>query len=98
MKHRILAMDGGTTGYVTAEILRRTAKQAEFQTKHFIQHADILAGTSAGALNALFLAAHDDPDTALEEVQDFWAHILETSFAIEPGRLVTGLFGAKALG
>ena len=96
--YRILAMDGGMTGYVTAEILRRMAQTFGSSEGHFLHDADVLAGTSAGAINALFLAAHHDPDEAIEDVQAFWGHILETSFTFRVGRLVPGLMGARALG
>ncbi|NPV22751.1 patatin-like phospholipase family protein [Bradyrhizobium aeschynomenes] len=93
---RILAMDGGISGYVTAEVLRRTADRIGRHGGHFLDSADIIAGTSAGGLNALFLAAHEDPDHGIEGALGFWEHILDTTFTFKPTRLVAGFVGAKA--
>ncbi|QCK84374.1 protein teg [Phreatobacter aquaticus] len=94
---RILSMDGGISGHITTEVLRRASHRIGQEGGHFLDHADILAGTSAGGLNALFLAAHDDLDVAIDDAQDFWQHILESTRATNPGRLIAGLLGAKAL-
>lgn len=95
-RQRILAMDGGLSGYVTAEVLRRAAARVGRDGEHFLDRADIIAGTSAGGLNALFLAAHDNPDLAMEHALSFWEHILDTSFTFKPARILAGFVGAKA--
>jgi patatin-like phospholipase/acyl hydrolase len=96
-RHRILAMDGGISGYVTAEVLRRAAARVRRDGEHFLDRADIIAGTSAGGLNALFLAAHEDPDLAMDHALSFWEHILDTSFTFKPTRMLAGFVGAKAI-
>lgn len=95
-RHRILAMDGGISGYITAEVLRRAAARVGRDGEHFLDRADIIAGTSAGGLNALFLAAHDNPDLAMDHALSFWEHILDTSFTFKPSRILAGFVGAKA--
>jgi patatin-like phospholipase/acyl hydrolase len=94
-RHRILAMDGGISGYVTAEVLRRAAARVGRDGEHFLDRTDIIAGTSTGGLNALFLAAHDNPDLAMDDALSFWEHILDT-FTFKPARILAGFVSAKA--
>jgi hypothetical protein len=70
-KYRILSMDGGN-GLNTAELLIQLENVAH---KHFLDKANVFAGTSAGGINALHLAASGDPTVALGEIKAFWSQV-----------------------
>jgi hypothetical protein len=68
---KILSMDGGN-GFNTAELLTQLEN---VDRKAFLDETDIFAGTSAGGINALFLAASDSPTAALVGLKDFWNNV-----------------------
>ena len=65
----ILSMDaGGIAGLVTARLLQRIVDRMP----DFLNDVYLIAGTSAGAVNALILAQHDDPVQGLEACVRLW--------------------------
>jgi hypothetical protein len=105
-KCRILSMDGssvsGGSGFVSAELLRRLDQGVKRQTgENFLREVNFYAGTSAGALNALFLAMHhEDPDKALAILPDFWRRVMRAlapQNASNPVRMLSALAGQSAV-
>jgi patatin-like phospholipase/acyl hydrolase len=100
MPYRILAMDGGN-GWNTATLLTdiETKLQSEYNGKGYLDAVDLFAGTSDGALNALFLAKNTDPTAALNDILSFWSGVNQAMFleAITPASLLLGLTGITAL-
>lgn len=70
MTYRILSMDGGNSGRAGV-FLSSIERRAESLGKSFLGNADLLAGTSAGGVNALLLAWYEDPVVALEAILRF---------------------------
>ena len=57
-------------------------------------HPDLVVGTSAGALNAAFVAGHGTDAAALEELARIWARLERRDvFPLQPGRLVAAALG-----
>ena len=57
-------------------------------------HPDFLVGTSAGALNAAFVAGHGADDAALRELEAIWTSLRRRDvFPLEPLRLVVAAGG-----
>lgn len=69
--NRILSIDGGGVFVLMCLILLRRIEEAR---PGFLAAADLLAGTSAGGLSAVILAAEEDPSLGLEKAIDFWEH------------------------
>lgn len=97
---RIVAMDGGD-GFITTGLLRsiRDGLAPEHRNR-FLGDADLLAGTSGGGINALFLAWHANPDDALDDALEFWQAAYATmTFGRSGGipRAVGALAGLNAL-
>lgn len=68
---KILSMDGGN-GMNTGDLLT----QVETLVKtDFLNKTDIFVGTSAGGINSLFFAKHDNPAEALTEIKSFWLDV-----------------------
>ncbi|MFV3130828.1 patatin-like phospholipase family protein [Niveispirillum sp. KHB5.9] len=66
---RLLSMDGGgVLSLATLTMLRRI----EEKFPGFLARADAFAGTSAGGMNALLLAAHENPADGLDDAFDLW--------------------------
>jgi patatin-like phospholipase/acyl hydrolase len=101
---RIISMDGGN-GLFTALLLRElsAAVQQKTQSKTappIIANANLLAGTSAGGINALLLAQQESPDDHLQELTHDWIEIL-ASLLPQPGHAALPpnplLFPAKVI-
>ena len=74
-------MDGGD-GMNTATLLRQVEAA---NGNSFLNDAFIFVGTSAGGINALFLAKNKNPTNALSEIQNFWNDVnLATYAGIQP--------------
>jgi NTE family protein len=57
---------------------------------------DLLVGTSAGALNALFVAAHGTGPAALDELADTWGRLRRDDvFPLRPHHMALALSGAR---
>jgi patatin-like phospholipase/acyl hydrolase len=99
----MLSMDGGSlsggNGFVTAGLLQELGSRVHGEpgSPSFLNDVFAFCGTSAGAFNALFLAMHDDPDAALEEIIDFWEGALDASGQWTPGRLLGAITGSNAI-
>ena len=66
---KILSLDaGGVAGLLNARLLQRIS----YSVPNFLREVDLIAGSSAGAINALILAQHDDPADGLEECIRLW--------------------------
>jgi hypothetical protein len=66
---RVLSMDGGgVLSLLTLYLLKRI----EAERPGFLRSVDILAGTSAGGMNALIMASRADPATALDTCIRLW--------------------------
>lgn len=77
-RRRIVAMDGGD-GFITTGMLRSIRDGLAPENRgRFLNEADLLAGTSGGGINALFLASHADPDAALDDALSFWQTAYDT--------------------
>ncbi|MCH9650136.1 MAG: patatin-like phospholipase family protein [Deltaproteobacteria bacterium] len=97
----ILAMDGGN-GFNTASILTGLQKQLtpDPSATNFLNGIDLFAGTSDGGINALFLAAHQDPTAALADIDSFWQSILKDMnpcASAFPGSLLLAFMGQKSI-
>jgi NTE family protein len=57
-------------------------------------HPDVVIGTSAGALNAAFIAGHGTDAAALEELARIWAGLQRRDvFPLQPARLASAALG-----
>ncbi|GAB6043114.1 hypothetical protein JCM17961_37920 [Endothiovibrio diazotrophicus] len=75
-RFRILAMDsGGIYGLFTMMMLRELCNRGT-ETRLLLERGcvDLFAGTGAGAINALFLAKHEDPRDGIDEAIGFWTN------------------------
>jgi hypothetical protein len=68
---RILAMDGGN-GLNTADLLQRLELA---NRNEYLNQTNVFVGTSAGGINSLFFAVHDNPSDALPDIQQFWKDV-----------------------
>lgn len=103
-KFRVLCFDGssasGGTGYVAVGMLEQidSLLRAGGQNESLLDAADVFAGTSAGAANAVLFAMHDNPHDALEGAIDFWKGMLEMSKSgMTVRREISALLGQAAL-
>lgn len=100
MPFRIISMDGGN-GYNTAVLLVDIEKRlrSESGNRGYLDAVDLFAGTSDGALNALFFATQDDPTLALNDILTYWSNVNTAMFkeAITPLSIAAGLSGLKAI-
>ncbi|MCP4110672.1 MAG: hypothetical protein GY749_34970 [Desulfobacteraceae bacterium] len=90
---RIMSLDGGGIyGLFTVYMLKQLCQgNPNFLKKGCV---NLFAGTSAGALHALFLAKYDDPRDAVlgGEIESFWADPLVFS-NLNPLNLMASYFG-----
>ena len=98
-KKRIIAMDGGgASTLVSLTMLEKVT--AEYP--HLWRNADYIGGTSAGAVNALILYAHDltnpvEVGKALAKAKAFWKYMLGTgSFNAPPLHAMQAMLGQRA--
>ena len=68
--YKILAMDGGL-GRTLASILHSLHDLLDGDARLYMNEADLLAGTSVGAMTCLFFANHVDPAEALQDWDNF---------------------------
>ncbi|SNS94992.1 MULTISPECIES: patatin-like phospholipase family protein [unclassified Azospirillum] len=84
---RLLSMDGGgVLSLATLTMLQRI----EEKFPGFLARADAFAGTSAGGMNALLMAAHENPADGLDDAFQLWdgtAPIYESSLWRDLGAL-----------
>jgi len=79
-KYRVLSMDGtsvsGGSGFVAMSLLQRLQGMLRTQSgdprASLLGQVDVLAGTSAGSLNAVLLARDADPANAITQGLEFW--------------------------
>ncbi|MCZ6874802.1 MAG: patatin-like phospholipase family protein, partial [bacterium] len=65
----IVSMDGGgVAGLVTNRLLQRIGANMP----DYLDDVGMLAGTSAGAINALIMAQHDNPKEGLQQCINLW--------------------------
>lgn len=90
--YNILSIDGGGVFVLMPLLLLRRLERAY---PGYLGAVDLFAGTSAGALSAVILAAHDEPAAGLERAIEFW----ETSpiFALNLGRAARAAAGLSPL-
>lgn len=92
--YRVLAMDGGGIfGVFTAIMLRKLCDRVpKFLAD---DQVTLFAGTSAGAINALLLAKHEDPRKAIEQrtLEDFFKDDRVYSNRLNPITGALGLIG-----
>ncbi|TNE47135.1 MAG: hypothetical protein EP343_20735 [Deltaproteobacteria bacterium] len=78
--HRVLSLDGGPGMFVGTRVLRALAHQAP----EMLERTTLFAGTSSGALCALFLARqmseHNDPVRATEALVRFFDEAFVSTF------------------
>jgi NTE family protein len=79
---------GGSLGAVQVGMLRALAERGI--------NPDLLVGTSAGALNAVFVAAHGTSPTALDRLADTWTGLRRDDvFPVRAPQVVLALAGAR---
>jgi uncharacterized protein len=82
IRHRILSLDGssvsGGEGFVGAGMLR-ALKTMIPANQTLLGKVDLIAGTSAGAFNALFFAMYENPDDGLDAAIEFWGDVVGTN-------------------
>jgi NTE family protein len=79
---------GGSLGAVQVGMLQALTEHGE--------DPDLLIGTSAGAINATFLAGHGTNRESLESLAESWARLRRRDvFPISPGRHLLALGGAR---
>jgi patatin-like phospholipase/acyl hydrolase len=66
-RFRIIALDGGQN--LLAGIVLKRLEQAR---PGFLEHGDVYAGTSAGAMLALLMASSEDPASEIDYYNVFW--------------------------
>lgn len=87
MKTAFVLSGGASLGAVQVGMLRALA-EAGFRP-------DLLVGTSAGALNAAWVAGHPDPDD-LTDLEDLWVRMRrEQVFRTDPALVVRGVLGRR---
>jgi patatin-like phospholipase/acyl hydrolase len=106
-KYRVLSMDGtsvsGGSGFVAMSLLQTLQGMCREATGNpktsLLGQVDVLAGTSAGSLNAALLARYDDPAEAIDRGLEFWYGFLDTMRATGAPvtREITALLGMSAL-
>jgi uncharacterized protein len=85
--YKILALDGGNGGYLTVKLLEKI----ESLRPGFLDSVDILAGTSAGAINAGILATHPIVTDAFASMRAQWTRMWK--YEPDPVHLALGLTG-----
>ena len=79
---------GGSLGAVQVGMLQALTERGETP--------DLLVGTSAGALNAAYVAGHGTSRTSLDTLADLWAGLRRRDvFPPSPGRHLLALTGAR---
>jgi NTE family protein len=79
---------GGSLGSVQVGMLQALAARVETP--------DLVVGTSAGALNASYIAGHGTSRDALNALADIWIGLRRTDvFPVSPGRHLLALTGAR---
>lgn len=84
--HNILTLDGGGQLELTSTLM---LEEIEMRRPGFLSKADIIAGTSAGAMLALILATEDDAAVLLPEVGVLWEKFTELTLNKGPGLLLS---------
>ncbi|HZT33359.1 MAG TPA: patatin-like phospholipase family protein [Bryobacteraceae bacterium] len=69
-KFKIMAMAGGL-GTTLSSMLHGLNNTLHGTLKDYMNHVDLFAGTSVGAMTALFFANHEDPSEALNDWDNF---------------------------
>jgi hypothetical protein len=93
MLYRILSLDGGGQLEMTSTLL---LIEIERRRPGFLANADMIAGTSAGAMVALILATQHDPAYLLPRTEELWEKFFQLSMNSLFGTAL-GLFGLGAL-
>jgi hypothetical protein len=91
-RYNILSIDGGG-GFVLMSLL--LLERIEEDQPGFLSSVDLFAGTSAGAISAIILAADDDPAHGLKSAIAFWENT--PILARSARHLLTGLTGITSL-
>jgi NTE family protein len=79
---------GGSLGAVQVGMLQALAERGEAP--------DLLVGTSAGAINAAYLAGHGTGPDSLHDLAESWARLRRRDvFPISPGRQLLAVSGAR---
>jgi uncharacterized protein len=85
--YNILALDGGTGGYLTLKLLEKI----ESLRPGFLAAVDIFAGTSAGAINSSILATRPTAKDAFAAIRKQWVRMWNQT--PDPVCLLLGLTG-----
>lgn len=93
---RILSMDGGN-GLNTAELLMFVQEMLPTEAQQdFLNQVDLFVGVSAGAINSLFFANHDNPTDALAKLRSFWQQIgIDLLEGLRPEHIAANIQGGK---
>lgn len=91
-RYRILCLDGGGLRTLLSIALLKRITQVR---PGFLDQIDLIAGTSAGAISALVLAAATTPEAGLEQARQVW--FTPNLFAIPLSNQLGTLFGTSAL-
>nr|UQW95906.1 patatin-like phospholipase family protein [Archangium gephyra] len=91
-KYRIISLDGGG---IRTLLSLGIIKRIEQERPGFLAETHLLAGTSAGALSALIIAAARDPLQGLEQARNVW--FSPGLFDIPVSNQLGALVGQKAL-
>lgn len=97
-KLRVVSIDGttltGGSAFIAGSLLQHTSKALRAAGfPGLLRDVDVFAGTSAGSWNALYLAFHDDPDAALDGLDDYWAQLL-AAFSSGDLAMIARMLGA----
>jgi uncharacterized protein len=91
-RYTILSIDGGGVNVLMSLLLLR---RIETERPGFLAACDLFAGTSAGGISAMILAAEDDPAVGLDKAIRFWEG--SPAFMRRARHVVAGFAGTGAL-
>ena len=84
----VVLSGGGATGAFEVGVLKALVKGMSPATDRQPFSFDVITGTSVGAFNATCMVLHDDPEAALDQLEDFWLNRISS----HKGRTGNGIF------
>lgn len=87
-KQAAILSGGGATGAFEVGVLKALIKGMSPATGNQPLSFDIVTGTSVGAFNAACMVLQDDPEAAIDYLEDLWLNRISS----QPGRTGNGVF------